>query len=263
MPSDWAHVRRIDYRRGVAASWINAVHREVLTQNGETIAYDRLLLTTGALPFVPTIESFGLGGIFVMRTIDDAVQLQQHIRRRRCRTAVVVGGGLLGLETAYSMSQLDVRVFVLDLASWPLSRQLDRPGGALLWQMMSDLGVKILPQMEARRILGTEWVEAVELSNGSTLSADLCLVAAGIRPNAALAESAGLVVRRGVGRRRSHVHVRSSHLRRRRCGGIRRTSARTMAGGNGAGSRGSGESSGKRMQIRGRNAADQAQSRRH
>lgn len=62
---------------------------------------------------------------------------------------------------------------------------------------LSDLGVKILPQMEARRILGTEWVEAVELSNGSTLSADLCLVAAGIRPNAALAESAGLVVRRG------------------------------------------------------------------
>jgi NAD(P)H-nitrite reductase large subunit len=64
--------------------------------------------------------------------------------------------------------------------------------------MMSDLGIKILPQVEARRVVGEEWVEAVELSNGHTLSADVCLVAAGIRPNVALAKSAGVLVRRGV-----------------------------------------------------------------
>jgi NAD(P)H-nitrite reductase large subunit/ferredoxin len=198
MPGDWAETRRIQYHRGVAASWIDTHHQEVVTRSGEALPYDRLILASGARPFVPDIDGLNLAGSFVMRTIDDAVQLQQHIRRRRCRTAVVIGGGLLGLETAYSMTQLGVRVFVLDIASWPLSRQLDRPAGALVWQMMSDLGIKILPQVEARRVLGTEWVEAVELSNGHTLSADVCLVAAGIRPNVALAQSAGLLVRRGV-----------------------------------------------------------------
>jgi NAD(P)H-nitrite reductase large subunit/ferredoxin len=198
MPHDWAETRRIRYRRGIAATWINRDHREVITQDGEALPYDRLILATGARPFMPDIDGLDLSGVFVMRTIDDAVQVQQHIRGRRSRTAVVIGGGLLGLETAYSMTQLGVRVFVLDLAGWPLSRQLDRAAGALVWQMMSDLGIKILPQVGARRVLGHHWVEAVELSNSHTLRADICLVTAGIRPNVALAESAGLAVRRGV-----------------------------------------------------------------
>ena len=198
MPDNWAESRRIRYVRGVAASSINPAAREVITGDGEVLRYDRLILATGARAFVPPIERFGIGGSFVLRTIDDAVQIQQYIRRRRCRTAVIVGGGLLGLETGYSITQMGVRVFVLDLAPWPLSRQLDQPGGSLLWQMMSDLGIKILPQMQARRLVGSESVEGVELSNGQGLKADLCLAAAGIRPDTALAESAGLTVNRGV-----------------------------------------------------------------
>jgi NAD(P)H-nitrite reductase large subunit len=198
MPHDWAETRRIRYRHGVAASWINTDHREVITQEGDALPYDRLILATGARPFMPDIDGLHLPGVFAMRTVDDAVGVQQHVRGRRSRTAVVIGGGLLGLETAFGLTQLGVRVFVLDLASWPLSRQLDRAAGTLVWQMMSDLGIKILPQVAARRVLGNQWLDAVELSNGHTLRADICLVTAGIRPNIALAESAGLVVRRGV-----------------------------------------------------------------
>lgn len=198
MPQDWAERRRIRYLRGVAASAVKPVERAVITEDGETLAYDRLVLATGAGGAVPPIAGFGIGGSFVMRTIDDAVQLQQHIRRQRCRTAVIVGGGLLGLELGYSIAQLGVRVFILDLAAWPLPRQLDRDAGALLWQLIGDLGVKILPQTEARRVLGTATVEGVELSNGQCLQADLCLVAAGIQPNAALATAAGLAVNRGI-----------------------------------------------------------------
>ncbi len=198
MPHDWAESRQIRHLRGVAARSIDRDRRQVTTEDGETIPYDRLLLATGAGCFVPPIDGFGTAGSFVLRSIDDAVQLQQHIRRRRCRTAVVIGGGLLGLEAASSISQMDVRVFVLDLAPWPLSRQLDRPAGALLWQMMSDLGIKILPQVQARRVIGADRVEEVELSDGQRLEADLCLVATGIKPNVALAESAGLAIDRGV-----------------------------------------------------------------
>ena len=118
--------------------------------------YDRLVIATGARPFVPPIDGFGAEGCFVLRTIDDAVQIQQHIRRRRCRTAVVVGGGLLGLEAAYYLAQLDVRVLVLDRGPWPLSRQLDEHAGALLWEMLQDLGIELLRGRRRGAFLPTE-----------------------------------------------------------------------------------------------------------
>jgi nitrite reductase (NADH) large subunit len=95
---DWAESRRIDYRRGVAATSIDRANSEVKLADGHGLPYDRLVIATGARPLVPPIEGFGADGSFVLRTIDDAVQIQQHIRRRRCRTAVIVGAGLLGLE---------------------------------------------------------------------------------------------------------------------------------------------------------------------
>ena len=116
------------------------------SRTGERVPYDRVVIATGARPFVPPIEGFGAEGCFVLRTIDDAVQIQQHIRRRRCRTAVIVGAGLLGLEAAYYIAQLDVRVLVLDRGPWPLSRQLDEQAGALLWEMLQDLGIELLPR---------------------------------------------------------------------------------------------------------------------
>ena len=136
----------------------------------------------------------------MLRTIDDAVQIQQHIRRTRCRTAVIVGGGLLGLEAAYYLAQLDVRVLVLDRGPWPLSRQLDEQAGALLWEMLQDLGIELLPRTEAQRVLADERVTGVELIEGGSIDAELCLVATGIVPNAELARGG-----RPRGRRRDRV----------------------------------------------------------
>ena len=198
MPRDWADDKNIRYLRGVTVSAIDRATREVTTEEGEAISYDRVLLATGAQSSVPEIEGFDLDGAFVLRTIDDAVQVQQHIRRRRCRRALIVGGGLLGLEAAHSISQLGVYTFVLNRNEWPLSRQLDRPAGALLGQMMQDFGIAVLPWAEPRRIFGAEQVEGVVLSDGRKLEVDLCLVATGIRPNVELARTAGLAVQRGV-----------------------------------------------------------------
>jgi ferredoxin len=102
---DWAESRRIDYRRGVPATSIDRANREVTLADGQRLPYDRVVIATGARPFVPPIEGFGADGSFVLRTIDDAVQIQQHIRRHRCRTAVIVGAGLLGLEAAYYLAR--------------------------------------------------------------------------------------------------------------------------------------------------------------
>jgi NAD(P)H-nitrite reductase large subunit len=170
----------------------------VETGDDERFPYDRLVIATGARPFVPPIEGFGVSGTFVLRTIDDAVQMQQHIRRRRCRTAVVVGSGLLGLEAAYNIAQLGVKVHVLDRGPWPLRRQLDEQAGGILWEMLHDLGIELLPSSEARRVFAEEHVTSVELLDGSSIPAQLCLVSTGIRPNAQLGDNAGLEVAFGI-----------------------------------------------------------------
>jgi nitrite reductase (NADH) large subunit len=198
MPRDWASARRIRYLRGISATSVDRAKQEVRTDQGESIPYDRLLLATGAQSFVPEIEGFGLEGTFVLRTIDDAVQVQQYIRRRSCRRALIIGGGLLGLEAAHSITELGAYAFVLNRNEWPLNRQLDRPAGTLLGKLMQDFGIAILPWAEPRRIFGTGRVEGVVLSDGRRLGVDLCLVATGIRPNVELARESGLAVRRGV-----------------------------------------------------------------
>jgi NAD(P)H-nitrite reductase large subunit len=195
----------------VAATAIDRANREVEIADGQRLPYDRVVIATGARPLVPPIDGFGADGSFVLRTIDDAVQIQQHIRRWRCRTAIVVGAGLLGLEAAYNIAQLDVRVLVLDRGAWPLSRQLDEQAGALLWEMLHDLGIELLPQTEAQRVLADDRVTAVELIEGSTIEAELCLVTTGILPNAELGQAAGLDVGVGItvddGMRTSDPHI--------------------------------------------------------
>jgi NAD(P)H-nitrite reductase large subunit len=208
---DWAESRRIDYRRGVPLAAIDRASRDVSLADGRRLPYDRMVIATGARPFVPPIEGLDAEGCFVLRTIDDAVQIQQYIRRCRCRTAVVVGGGLLGLEAAYYLAQLEVRVIVLDRGRWPLSRQLDEQAGGLLWEMLQDLGIELLARTEAKRVLADERVTGVELIGGGSLDADLCLVATGIIPNSELAEAAGLDVSVGItvddGMRTSDPHI--------------------------------------------------------
>jgi nitrite reductase (NADH) large subunit len=195
---DWAESRRVNFRRGVPATEIDRENREVAIVDGERLPYDRVVLATGARPFIPPIEGFGAEGSFVLRTIDDAVQIQQYVRRMRCRTAVIVGGGLLGLEAAYNVLQLDVRVQVLDRGRWPLRRQLDEQAGALVWEMLQDLGIELLAQTEVKRIHADDRVTAVELLDGTMLEAELCLVTTGIVPNVELAKAAGLDVAVGV-----------------------------------------------------------------
>src|SRR5262245_5124798 len=198
LPSDWAASRRIRHLRGVAARSIDRVRCEIQIDGGDTLRYDTLLLATGAACDVPAIEEYRKPGTFVMRTIDDAVRLRAYIVEQRCRRAVVVGAGLLGLEAAWSIRETGIRVSVIETAAWPLSRQLDRAAGALVQQLMTDLGIKILPGAVARSLLGTDRVEGVELADGQRLTADFVLLSTGIEPNVELAQRAGLAIDHGV-----------------------------------------------------------------
>src|SRR5262249_17255770 len=198
LPSDWAASRAIRHLHGIAARSIDRMRCEVLTDAGDTLAYDNLLLATGAACDVLAIEEHRKPGTFLMRTIDDALRLREYIAERRCRRAVVVGAGLLGLEVASSIREMGSRVYVIETAAWPLSPQLDRTAGTLVQQRMMDLGIKILIGAGASALLGADHVEEVQLADGQRLKADIVLLATGIVPNVALAERAGLAIDHGV-----------------------------------------------------------------
>jgi nitrite reductase (NADH) large subunit len=200
LPRDWAEQRSIRRLCGVTAVALDRYDRAVVLDTGERLGYDRVVIATGGRSNTPGVEGFGMRGTFVLRTLDDGVTIQQYVRRNRCATAVVVGGGLLGIEAAYSMSHLGVRSYVLDRNPYPLSRQLDRPAGALLWQLMKDLGIEIIPDTSARRLLEGPGgrLARVELTDGRLLDVGICLAAAGVTPDVELAVGAGLTVARGI-----------------------------------------------------------------
>ena len=198
MTRDWHAAKRIRYLRGVEVTAIDRAAHSVTTEDGETLAYDRLVLACGAAGMVPPIPGLGIRGSHVLRTINDGVDIQQHLRRHRGRQAVVVGGGLLGLELAESLIRTGVRVTVLDRGAWPLGRQLDRAAGGILLQLMAELGITILPNSSAAQVNGTDRVTGVTTMAGEDLPADLVVVAAGIQPSIELAGAAGLATGRGI-----------------------------------------------------------------
>jgi NADPH-dependent 2,4-dienoyl-CoA reductase/sulfur reductase-like enzyme/ferredoxin len=195
---EWAQTKGIEYFPESRIIGLDSSSHSIEVEDGNRLPFDRLVLATGSRAFVPPLEGFGMAGSFVLRTIDDGVQVQQYVRRNRSKQAMIVGGGLLGLEAAHELTQIGVRVYVLNRGPWPLDRQLDEIAGSLLSQMLSDLGIAVLGRTSASRLIGETKLEGAELTDGTTLKADLCLVTAGIGPEIELARSAGLEVDRGV-----------------------------------------------------------------
>jgi NADPH-dependent 2,4-dienoyl-CoA reductase/sulfur reductase-like enzyme/ferredoxin len=198
MSSDWARRRRVLYLPGVSVAAIDTSGREVIPTEGVSMPYDRLVLAMGARSRIPSIEGIDLPGVFALRTIDDALEVRRHVHHPGLRRAVVIGGGLLGLEAAYHLVQTGLRVWIVGRGEWPANRQLDEHAGGLLSQMLHDLGIEYLPNSEPRRLVGSEMVEGVELMDGRVMPAGLCLAAAGIVPDTGLAREAGLDVVQGV-----------------------------------------------------------------
>ena len=159
--------------------------------------YDRLILATGSKPFVPPIPGWDLKGVISFRDIYDVNTMLEYCKSKQ--NAVVIGGGLLGLEAAYGLKQRGMNVTVLHLMDRIMERQLDSRASSLLRQSIEAKGINIITQANTEQLIGEEGhVTQIKLKDGTVLDADLVVFAVGIRPNMALAQSAGLRCNRGV-----------------------------------------------------------------
>lgn len=177
---------------------IDRVRRTVIAADGTEAPYDRLLLATGSLPIVLPVPGKDLKGVIGYRDMHDTQTMIDTALRKG--SAVVIGGGLLGLEAANGLKQRGMQVTVVHLAGWLLERQLDPVAGAMLQQSLAERGLDFRLNTSTTELVGNAAgeVTAVRFSDGSEVPADLVVMAAGIRPNIALAQAAGIHCTRGI-----------------------------------------------------------------
>lgn len=192
----WYEEKGINLHRDDAAVSIDRKRRTVKTKSGETFAYDRLLLATGSNPIILPIPGNKLNGVCTFRDLHD-VDLMLRASKEY-KHAVVIGGGLLGLEAAYGLKRRGMDVTVVHLLDTLMERQLDKAAADLLKASLEKRGLNFKMTAKTTEIVGDSRVTAIRFDDGSELNADLVVMAAGIRPNIELAKDAGLRCERGV-----------------------------------------------------------------
>ncbi|MGE0827989.1 MAG: nitrite reductase large subunit NirB [Hyphomonadaceae bacterium] len=194
--ADWYADNEIELIAGVAAREIDPERKIVLLADGREIPYEALILATGSAPFVPPVPGADLPGVVTFRDVDDVNQMLAACDRGG--RAVVVGGGLLGLEAAYGLAKNGMDVTVLHLMPILMERQLDQSASYLLVKELARRGIAVMLEAKTVAFVGDGRVEGVKLDDGGFAPADLVVVAAGIRPNTALAQAADLEIKRGI-----------------------------------------------------------------
>ncbi|MBL9065337.1 MAG: NAD(P)/FAD-dependent oxidoreductase [Sphingopyxis sp.] len=175
---------------------IDRTAKTVTTRGGVSETYDRLLIATGSDPFIIPVPGKDLPGVIAFRDMDDVDTMLAAANAGG--DAVVIGGGLLGLEAAHGLSLRGMKVTVLHLMPTLMERQLDEAAGWLLKNALEARGQTILTGADTAEIIGTGKVEGVKLKDGTLIPASLVVMAVGIRPSVALARDAGLAVGRGI-----------------------------------------------------------------
>ena len=198
----WYVERGITLYKGHRVVEIDREAKTVRSEQGVVEAYDKLIIATGSLPFILPVPGHDLAGVLTYRDLDDVHAML--LAARSGGRAVVIGGGLLGLEAAAGLKEQGMDVTVLHLMPTLMERQLDPAAGHLLQKAVEARGIKVMTKANTKAVIGTDIrlgparVEAVELDNGTRLAADLVVMAIGIRPNTALAKDAGIACNRGI-----------------------------------------------------------------
>jgi len=193
-PKRWWRDRGVTVLYGQAATAIDCDIRRVRLASGATIPFTKLVFATGSRPIVLPIEGRSLNGVMTFRDLRDVAVLKSA---GRCN-AVVIGGGLLGLEAAYGLARSGASVTIVHLMDRLMERQLDGQAADMLKNAVEMKGIEVLLNAQTARLSGTAKVERVELADGRVIPADIVVMATGITPNIALARTAGVAINRGI-----------------------------------------------------------------
>ena len=195
-PEGWAERQRIVVRLGEKVTRIRPGERKIETVSGLERFYDVLLLATGARAALPRVEGIAQPGVFVLRTLDDANGLIDHLGTHK--RVAVLGGGLLGLEIARAIRSRDAEVSVVEYFDRLLPRQLDPAAAAILKAHFEKSGISVRLATVVKEVLGSGAVQGLRFESGDRLEADTVIVATGIVPEVGPAKDAGLEVGRGI-----------------------------------------------------------------
>lgn len=195
-PRSWYDEHGITLHAGDRVETIDRRRRTVRAQSGREVGYDRLLLATGSQPFIVPVPGAMLPGVVGFRDLDDVDAMLAAARQGG--RAVVIGGGLLGLEAANGLLKRGMEVTVVHLSASLLNQQLDADASLLLKAALEHRGLRILLGAQTAAILGAGRVQGVRFADGTEVPAELVVMAAGVRPNVALARACGLHVERAI-----------------------------------------------------------------
>ncbi len=192
----WYDEHNINLKTGVRVSKISSEEKKVILSDNSYICWDKLVIANGSSPIILPLQGADLNGVMTFRSFKDVSLMEEAANGKR--SAVVIGGGLLGLETAYGLNKLGMKVTLLHLMDRLMERQLDSYSADLLKKKIEAQGIDVILKADTERLIGEVDIRAVQLKTGEILPADLCVMAVGIRPNIALADPAGLICERGV-----------------------------------------------------------------
>ncbi|MDP5275043.1 nitrite reductase large subunit NirB [Chengkuizengella axinellae] len=193
---EWYEEHGISLYTGETITEINTEGKTVTSDKGTSVSYDKLIISTGSDPFMLPLPGADKEGVIAYRTIQDCEYMMEAAKNYK--KAVVIGGGLLGLEAARGFLNLGMKVDVVHICDAIMERQLDRTASKMLQDSLEEQGMNFLLSKQTEKILGKKRVTGLKFADGSKVDADLVVMAVGIRPNIQLAKDSGIEVNRGI-----------------------------------------------------------------
>jgi len=199
---DWYKDKNIKLNLNSKVTFIEPEQKVLFIEgHDDLVSYDKLILALGSVPNIPPIknarEMVGKG-VFTLRTIDDTLEIKEYIQKSKAKNAIIIGGGLLGLELANQIKNANLDTTVVEFFPRLLPRQLDDECSAMLKEEIETKGIKVVLNAATEEVLGNGFVTGIKLKDGQIFDADIILIQAGIRATVDLAQNSGIETNRGI-----------------------------------------------------------------